>query len=277
MAAMIDSRRFERLILRWLLHLAIRTLPCTFAIAPVADAAEADTSTPCMDKEATISTADLDLRIESRQQDGFARELAMTLLWRRNGEARDELLMRVDAPPAYQGSAILARETGDARTEVYTYVPELRSVRRMSGNAMKGAIFNTDLTYEDALYLFRLSGGRSATVLPGERLGALDMLVYLSAPRRAERSAYASVKSWFDAGTCALRRLHFLNTGGAVIKTIDLAAAEPGREEQVVLPRTIIVRDLENDSETRIARHEARTNVKIPDHAFSVSGLARGR
>ena len=38
------------------------------------------------------------------------------------------------------------------------YLPELRSVRRVTGNTLSGTLLGTDFTYEDFLHIYGLAG-----------------------------------------------------------------------------------------------------------------------
>jgi hypothetical protein len=231
----------------------------------------------CMKDRLPARTAELALIIETYEQSGDGRKLAATMYWRRQEDALSQVLFRIDDPPALRHSAILALERHDADPELYVYVPELRSVRRMTGRAMSGSLFGTDLTYEDMLHVYGMTGDAAVELLPPGTVDGRPVHVLETIPNPSAGSSYNRIISWVDVQTCALLRSRFFNAGGRPVKEFSLqVSADDGGDTALPL-RNAIVRNFANGTETRIRTEHEVWDGDLPDRLFSPSMLARGR
>src|SRR3546814_19418383 len=66
--------------------------------------------------------------------------------------------MRISAPGDLAGASYLLRER-DNGDEMYVYIPALSKVRRVSGAAVDGSLWGTDLSFADVKQLGNAFGG----------------------------------------------------------------------------------------------------------------------
>ena len=230
-----------------------------------------------MARHAPTRTAELTLDIETREAGEVVRQLVTKLYWQRDDDGHSQILLRVEDPPSLRHTAVLALERTGDDPDLYVYVPELRSVRRMTGRAMSGSLFGTDLIYEDAIHLYAMSRDAVVEHLPGEIIDGRAVHVLRMMPKQSAGSSYSWITSWIDAETCFLRQARFYDAAGRVIKEMTMPTPDTHRGETVLMPRLIMVRDSTSSVETRIRTSYERYDEGLADHLFSSSALGRGR
>ena len=84
-------------------------------------------------------------------RDGTGQEqtIEAELFWKRGDDGRSRVLVRVAAPPDLRGSAFLYVERDGGKSDLFSYLPELGKVRRITGRTVSGSLFGTDFSYED--------------------------------------------------------------------------------------------------------------------------------
>lgn len=232
----------------------------------------------CVEKNLPAKSAEQSLRLETRDPAGSTQSLDATLAWKPDAAGRSRVLVRVEGPPDLRGSAFLALERESGEPDLFSYLPELGKVRRLSGRTISGSLFGTDLSYEDLTHVQGIAGSARIEKLSDETLEGRPAHVLRALPAPGAASGYAEVRSWVDAETCVVRRIEFRDAPDSVAKELvapwDQVSDEGGRW----LPRVLVVRDLAEGGETRLTVEKARYDVELHERLFSQGGLAaRGR
>ena len=76
------------------------------------------------------------------------------------------VLMRFTKPLEIRGSAFLAIEQDAGSPDMFLYTPEMRKVKRVTGQSGGGALFGTDFSYEDFARWQGLLAGQTARRVP---------------------------------------------------------------------------------------------------------------
>ena len=231
----------------------------------------------CMARHAPARTAEVTLDIETQEASGNVRHLAATMYWRRDDDGHSQVLLRVEDPPALRHTAILALERTDGEPELYAYLPELRSVRRMTGRALSGSLFGTDLRYEDVIQLYAMRRDATLERLPDESLDGRAVHVLRAIPAPAVDLAYARITSWIDAETCILRRTRFDDAAGRMVKDMTMPWSDVTPAGTLLVPHVVVIRDHVSGGETRLRTVRARYDEDLAVDLFSPIALARGR
>lgn len=232
----------------------------------------------CVEKNLPAKSVEQDLRLEVRDPAGSAQNLEAKLYWKPDAEGRSRVLVEVQAPPDVRGSAFLALERGSGEPDLFSYLPELQKVRRISGRTVSGSLFGTDLSYEDLTHVQGVAGGARIEKLADETVEGRPAHVLRALPAPGGSSAYAEVRSWVDADTCVVRRIEFRDAPDSVSKELVAPWEQVTDEGGRWLPRELVVRDLAGGGETRLIVEKARYDVDLPERLFSQGGLAaRGR
>jgi hypothetical protein len=230
----------------------------------------------CVEKNLPAKSVEQSLVLETKDAAGSEQRLEATLAWKPDEEGRSRVLVRVEAPADLRGSAFLAieRESGDP--DLFSYLPELKKVRRISGRTVSGSLFGTDLSYEDIAHVQGIGASARIEKLPDEAVDGRTAHVLRALP--APGSAYAEVRSWIDAERCVVRRIEFRDGPDSVAKELVAPWEDVTDEGGRWLPRVLVVRDLAEGGETRLTVEKARYDVELHERLFSQGGLAaRGR
>jgi hypothetical protein len=231
----------------------------------------------CIERNLPARSAQQDIVLETHDKAGEGLRIEATLYWKKDPEGRSRVLMRVEEPPDLRDSAFLALERGNGDPDMFTYVPELRTVRRITGRTVSGSLFGTDLTYEDLMELQSVSRDASVERLPDEEIDGRPAYVLVGTPKPGAASTYAKVVTWIDRERCVTRKANFHDRPDHVQKELTTVWDEVKPEGDRWLPRVVVVKDLAKGSETRLVVAKARYDVELSESLFSQGQLARGR
>lgn len=172
---------------------------------------------------------------------------------------------------------MLALARASAEPDLFSYLPELGKVRRISGRTVSGSLFGTDLSYEDLTHLQGVAAAAKVEKLADEPLEGRPAHVLRALPAPGAASAYAEVRIWIDAETCVTRRIEFRDRPDSIAKELVAPWEQVTDEGGRWLPRLVVVRDLASGSETRLVIEKARYDADLHERLFSQGDLARGR
>ena len=214
------------------------------------------------------------LQFERTDRAGNRRRIEAQVWWKRDAEGRSRLLARVEAPPDERGAAFLMIEEA-GHFELFSYLPELGRVRRVDSRSASGFL-GTDLSYEDLEQLRSLAPRARVERLPDAQLAGRPVYVLSSTPDPASQSAYQRIVSQVDRETCVALHTSLQGIGDRVLKELIVDFSDVEKEGQHWLPRKVLLRNLANDSETRLTLDELELEPEIPDRLFTQGELAKG-
>ena len=203
-----------------------------------------------------------------------SRTLEAVAFWKRDEQGQTRLLYRITAPSDVRGSAFLFRER-DGAHDIWTYLPELRAVRRVTARGVSVPFFGSDFTYEDVLELQAEARYARIERRPDAEIDGRPVRV-ISARPALEGSGYGEIVSFIDAETCVALRVALHDRSGAMVKEMRVAWSDVRRENDVWRPGVVSMRDLVRGSTSRLVFERGDWNAEIPDHLFQPNELAKG-
>lgn len=214
-----------------------------------------------------------DIRLVMNDASG-SRTLEAVAYWKSDEQGQTRLLYRITAPVDVRGSAFLFRER-DGAHDIWTYLPDLRTVRRVTARGVSVPFFGSDFTYEDVLELqaearYALIERRPDTELDGRPVHVI------SAQPALEGSGYGEIVSFIDTETCVALRVALHDRSGAMVKEMRVAWSGVRRENDVWRPGVVSMHDLARGSTSRIVFERGEWNAEIPDDLFQPNELAKG-
>jgi hypothetical protein len=216
------------------------------------------------------------IALERTDRSGASRRLEANALWKRDEQNRSSFLVRIDAPPDERDAAFLVieRESGN---DMFTYLPELRTVRRITSRTVSGSFFGTDFSYEDVLEVQGVAGHARIERLPDAEVEGRPVYVLVGTPAPEVGSSYAKVVTYVDRESCIALKAELFGKPTQVSKEMLIAWADLEKRGERWIPMKVTVRDLEKGSESRIVVEKVELDVDLPDRLFSQSELAKGR
>jgi hypothetical protein len=230
----------------------------------------------CVERNAP-RTGRQQVRLERTDRGGAKRSLEATAWWKRDEADRTRFLVRVEAPADERDSAFLFLEREDGENDLFTYLPELRTVRRISNRSVSGSFFGTDFSYEDVVELQGEAKHARIDLLPDEELDGRRVRVLQAVPSDASGSSYSRVVSRIDAETCAVLQVEMTGKSDKLVKEMRVAWADVEQDGERWRPRKVLIRDLEKQTETRLELGKGDWNADVPDRLFNQGELAKGR
>jgi outer membrane lipoprotein-sorting protein len=246
--------------------------------APFAHAAErsADEVQQCARRNLPERTARQEILLESTDAAGAAQRLEAELWWRRAEGDRSQLRITVEAPPDLRGSSflLLQRENG---SDLFSYLPELRTVRRLTGRAISGSLFGTDFSYED-LERIQLTAASAGVEALGESEieGRTVDAIAASVPADAG-SAYQRIVTYVDRETCVALRTDLESRPGTLAKQVSAPFAEVRQVGTRWVPHQVTIDDRETGRRTKLTVRKIDLDVDLSPSEFSQAALTRGR
>lgn len=232
----------------------------------------------CVRKNLPAKTARQEIEIEAFDAGG-SQVLRADLFWRRAAEHgdRQEVLVRVEEPADLRGSAFLMLERGEGSHDLFSYLPELQKVRRISGHAISGSLFGTDFSYED---FQRLQAGISETGtkrLPDAEVAGRAAWVVAFEPSPESGSAYRRIVSFVDRETCAVLRTDFEREPGQLAKQLLADVAEVRAVDGRHVPHALVLTDSAKNTRTTVAVRKLAFDVPLKPSLFSEAALTKSR
>lgn len=230
----------------------------------------------CIRANLPRTTAVQDVEMVSQDRLGSERTIGAHILWKRFDDGYSRVLVRFTAPDDIAGAAFLLIET-ERRADMFLYLPELRKTRRITTQSLRGSLYGTDFSYEDFERLQGLAKGEPRRQLPDAEVDGRSAVVIEARPPPEEGSAYTRVVSWIDRETCIPLRTELYERGGRLRKRLVVDPGQVRREGGAWFPRELEMRDLRDETRTRLRLLRFERGVALPDRSFRLDRLGRGR
>jgi hypothetical protein len=213
------------------------------------------------------------VRFQSKDRTGSTRTLSGTAYWKRWEGELSRSLIRIEFPPDLRGSAYLLIERPQT-VDVFVYLPEYQKVRRITSRALSGSLFGTDFSYEDMRRLRHLFEAAAVEPRPdSEWAGRATHVVALKPPAESE---YGEVRAWIDTATCVPLKLELYARSGSLAKELTVDPSSLAQHGAVWAAHAVLLRDLQEQTETRVDLGKLEVDAEVPDRLFSERSLTQG-
>jgi hypothetical protein len=228
----------------------------------------------CMERNAPDSVRG-EGALERTDAQGETQRYEASFFWKRDEQDRSRFLVRIEAPPDERGSAflLLQREGGE---DLFSYLPELGKVRRITTRTLSGSLFGTDFSYEDVLLMQSAASRTGVERQPDAEAQGRPVYVLSVTPPPDSGSAYRRMVARVDRETCVLLEGDLYGQGEKVAKQVRVAFPDVEKHGTRWLPKKVVLQDLEDGSESRLVIAEAKWDAEIPDRFFSEAALVKG-
>lgn len=204
---------------------------------------------------------------------GSERKLELDFEWKRFEGNRSKFVTRVTSPPDMRGAAVLVIENKDRANDVFSYLPELGKIRRLTSRTLSGSAFSSDFSQEDLQYLRSLLGAGEQKILPDTEIDGRP--VHVVEARGQEDSAYEGVVTYLDAERCVLVRAEMHRTGGKLVKILRVDPAKVVPRGDAFDATEVRAEDLLRGTHSVLRVEDSEVDVPIKDKVFTQSGLER--
>lgn len=231
----------------------------------------------CIQQNRPRSSSVQRVLLRSVGRGGEASEARAQIFWKTFEDGLSKVLVRFSAPLDLRGSALLMLQRADGKPDMFTYLPELDRVRRVSTFMMSSSMFGTDFSYEEFERLYGLAQDASTRRLEDLELEGRAVYVIEARTGGAEGSAYDRILVYVEQERCVPLKTEFFGAGAEPLKVLTVDPAEVRRVQSSWVPNEIVMRDLHQGTETTLVVEEVEIDVEIPAKRFSERELTRGR
>ena len=275
---------------------ALRPIACTalvtaalaaagLAIAPGARGQTADAVpgksiqeiSNCVTANAPARTMRQRVDLESTDRAGDGRRYDMTIEWKKGDDGQAKTLMRLTAPPDLRGSAFLMIERENRQPDLFSYLPELERVRRLTVRAAAGSLFGSDFSYEDMRRLQNFADPARSTLLGSEDAQGRPVWRIETKPAPEDASAYVKIVSLIDRERCVPLRSELYKRDGELTKLITVPPSRVVREGKRWVPMEITIEDKGAGTRSALIVKDVEIDIDIPDKRFTQQALRRRR
>jgi hypothetical protein len=245
--------------------------------APVVSAdEEVEVVTRCMEKNIPDQTSVQMIAFRSRDRLGAEKRTRAKISAKRFDDGLRRVLMRFYEPADIRGAALLIFEKED-RNDMFLYTPELQKTRRVSPRNAGGNLFGTDFSYEDFERLQGLHAESKTERRPDAELDGRPVYVVAAHHTPEHESAYESVILFIDRKSCLPLKIECYESGGRLRKLITLDPAQLIQQGGIWLAQEVRVKDLRDETETRLIVEEIAVDEPLSDKRFRIAELGRHR
>ncbi|WP_028081482.1 outer membrane lipoprotein-sorting protein [Solimonas soli] len=248
---------------RALLALSLCGLAATAAHAAAAPAG-ASAVLECMRANVPKTLTVRDIQLSASDRKGSTRTLQGRIYASREDD-KLRAMIRIAAPADLAGAAYLLRER-ESGDEMYVYMPALQKVRRISGAAIDGSLWGTDLSYADVKQLTNAFSGAQPKLDRDETVAGRAMHVLSVAPTVAA-ARFDRVRAWVDARTCMALRVDFEQAGVAQ-KRLTIEPGDLQQSGSYWYATQILVSDLKQGSKTTVKVTGITPDKELADRLF---------
>ena len=180
-------------------------------------------------------------------------------------------LIRYLSPSRVKGQAMLLLNNAD---DIWAYFPRTRRVRKLATHAKRQKMEGSDFSYED------MGSGDNfvkdfITILLGEEKKGKKLCYKLEMVRsKNSDSAYSRMVMWVIKENFVPIIVHYHHDKDPERLTKILTLKDIQNIDGVPAPMSMVMRNVEDGSETILVNTEVRYNIELPDDMFTERGLS---
>ena len=246
----------------------LTTLAATLAVACVRAADPADGPMSAAELAARLDSlregsALIRSKLEIRSPDVGQRVLQLQIKERRTKTSTD-LVYQVLWPNEHKGEAVILHQ-GQGGSKGSIIVPN-QPVRTIKGSQMNEGLFDSDLSYQDALENF--FAWKKQAIVGSEVINGVNCQILESKPDSSSVSIYAKVRSWIDPQRFVPLRIEKYSSSGELVRRIDVTRVARD-EKHHPIPASLTVHGPRKSSVTEFNGARIDQDVNFTDADFA--------
>jgi hypothetical protein len=206
-------------------------------------------------------------KMEIQSPDTGRRTLQLQIKERRTKAATD-LAYQVLWPNELKGEAVILHQ-GQGGSKGSIIVPN-QPVRTIKGSQMNEGLFDSDLSYQDALENF--FAWKKQAIVGSETINGVNCQILESKPDNSSVSIYAKVRSWIDPQRFVPMRIEKYSSSGEIVRRIDVTRVARD-EKHHPIPASLTVHGPRKNSVTEFNGARIDQDVQFTDADFTAAGI----
>jgi hypothetical protein len=224
----------------------------------------------CMQRNLPETTSAQSIELRARDRSGYEQVLEADVYWKRYAEDQARVMMYFREPVDIRGARFLVVEK-QPQNDMYIYMPSLFKVRRVTSRNISNSIMGTDFSYEDFERIQGVLSDIHAEQFPDDTLAGRPVYVLMSYPD--ESSGYVKVATYIDKESCVPLKTEFYESGHELRKQLTVDPAAIQHQAGISYPRELVVKDLKQNTETRLIVHNVNVGAELNGDLFDPDKL----
>ncbi|MGC1322963.1 MAG: outer membrane lipoprotein-sorting protein [Candidatus Udaeobacter sp.] len=208
-------------------------------------------------------------KLEIRSPDIGQRILQLQIKERRTKTSTD-LVYQILWPNELKGEAVILHQ-GQGGSKGSIIVPN-QPVRTIKGSQMNEGLFDSDLSYQDALENF--FAWKKQAIVGSETINGVNCQILESKPDSSSVSIYTKVRSWIDPQRFVPMRIEKYSSSGELVGRIDVTLVARD-EKHHPIPASLIVHGPRKNSVTEFNGARIDQDVQFTDADFTAAGILK--
>jgi len=226
----------------------------------------------CAERNLPHQTLELRATFTKVDRVGGERASRAKVIGKKLEDGLHRIVLRFDRPLDVRGTAMLMIEGADGPADFYVYSPDDRRVRRVSGRNPNG-LFGTDFSYDDFENWRGFAKRGKSERLPDATEADRPVYVIAGTPAPEDGSSYERVVTYVDREACVILRVDSFEPGGKLRKVLRADPASIKKTGNLSIATAIELRDVIDETSTRVAIDTLRLDVDLPDRMFRQTDL----
>lgn len=179
------------------------------------------------------------------------------------------LNVRVRAPADLAGTVVLLRESAQGQDDMRIFLPSLRRTRRVSGSMAGAKLFGSDFSYQDLRQIYGSLGAGTAEYVQQAQWQGRPVHRIALYPAAEQESPYTRLIASIDRENCVLQSVEFFAADEQMLKRLDADVASVTKLGERHLAQIYVMRDLTEDSHTKLTLKNWIFDEEIARTAFT--------
>jgi hypothetical protein len=262
--------RFARLLL-----VLVTVVSGAAGAAPPETAAEIEA---CVDGNMPETSSVQSIALRAKDRVGSISESKATIYWKKFEDARSRVLIEFSLPDDLRGASVLMLDRKKpGERDIFMYLPELHSVRRVTSRMMTGSMFGTDFSYEDFEMIQDYAAKAQSKRLPDATVDGEAAWVLESRPAEGQMSGYTRILEYVDPKTCVRIKTELFAANDRLRKVASVDRKTLVETKGLWYAPSLTLRDLQSETETDLEIERIEVGAEIPNKFFSQANLTKGR
>ncbi len=220
----------------------------------------------CLERNLPETTSAQVIELRTRDRSGFEQVLQSNVYLKRYADGHSRVLMSFEEPVDVRGARFLIIQQ-QPQNDMYIYMPGLFKVRKITSKKISGSVLGTDFSYEDFERLYGILSDLKAEQYPDDVLNGRPVHVLNFYP--AATSEYVKIANYIDKETCVPLKIDLFESGYQLRKTLTVNPGKIKQAGKIRVPGELLMRDLRDETETRLIVQNIQTGVILDDSLFT--------
>ena len=258
-------------------HLLLCSLLALAAAASATDLQTAQEIEDCVSGSMPDTTSVQTITFKVKDRIGAVVETKAKIHAKKFEDGLSKLMIRFFLPADLRGAGLLMLEKEKEEfADMFIYLPELRRTKRVTTRMVSGSMFGTDFSYEDFERLQGFVNDAASERLEDAEIDGKQVYVIQTRPSEDSGSGYQRVVQYVDREMCVPLKTELFEREERPRKVMTTDRSAVTREGESWIPRLVLMRDLRDETETKLVIEEVEVGGEIRQKMFSQSELERG-